>query len=698
MKKSELVVELGMEEIPASMIADAAEQFAGLLGRALEEHRLPAGERTLWYTPRRIILGLEDVPVRQGDLEETIMGPPRRVAYDAAGNPTRAALAFAEKNGVPLAKIGVVATPKGEYLSLVRRMRGEPAVRILQRLIPDAIGAIQFPKTMHWSPDRFRFARPVRWIVALFGGRVVKFRLADVVSSRITSGHRFLGRSRIAVHSLASLREELERSAVLVDPAERRERIESELAARAAEAGGRLLEDRALLETVVNLNEAPSVVRGDFEERFLSLPQEILITVMREHQKYFSVLDAEGRLLPCFLAVVNRFSDPGGEIRSGHERVLRARLADAAFFWETDRRQTLEERAPSLKNVLFQEKLGSYDEKTRRVLELLPRLAEALGRGECLADLRAAARIYKCDLVTEMVKEFTDLQGIVGGLYARAEGYPETVWRAVYEQYLPKSTASPSPSTVTGAILALADRLDTVTGCFSIGLVPSGSGDPFAVRRQGNGILKILFDHRLSLSLGQAIGWSLAAHGRGAGDTAAELGRFFEGRLRFLFEEMGFAYDCVNAVLAAGWDDPLDALDRLRALEEMRRETDFLSLASNFKRVANILAKAGDEAGEPDSPAEPEESLLAEGAERDLYRSLLGIRPEADEARRRHDYVRALRLFASMRAAVDAFFTDVMVMTEDRAIRRNRIALLASISRLFNSVADISRIVVEKGT
>ncbi len=283
-------------------------------------------------------------------------------------------------------------------------------------------------------------------------------------------------------------------------------------------------------------------------------------------------------------------------------------------------------------------------------------------------------------------------------MYARAEGYPETVWRAVYEQYLPKSTASPSPSTVTGAILALADRLDTVTGCFSIGLVPSGSGDPFAVRRQGNGILKILFDHRLSLSLGQAIGWSLAAHGRGAGDTAAELGRFFEGRLRFLFEEMGFAYDCVNAVLAAGWDDPLDALDRLRALEEMRRETDFLSLASNFKRVANILAKAGDEAGEPDSPAEPEESLLAEGAERDLYRSLLGIRPEADEARRRHDYVRALRLFASMRAAVDAFFTDVMVMTEDRAIRRNRIALLASISRLFNSVADISRIVVEKGT
>lgn len=274
MKKSELVVELGMEEIPASMIADAAEQFAGLLGRALEEHRLPAGERTLWYTPRRIILGLEDVPVRQGDLEETIMGPPRRVAYDAAGNPTRAALAFAEKNGVPLAKIGVVATPKGEYLSLVRRMRGEPAVRILQRLIPDAIGAIQFPKTMHWSPDRFRFARPVRWIVALFGGRVVKFRLADVVSSRITSGHRFLGRSRIAVHSLASLREELERSAVLVDPAERRERIESELAARAAEAGGRLLEDRALLETVVNLNEAPSVVRGDFEERFLSLPRK----------------------------------------------------------------------------------------------------------------------------------------------------------------------------------------------------------------------------------------------------------------------------------------------------------------------------------------------------------------------------------------------------------------------------------------
>ncbi|NLV31661.1 MAG: glycine--tRNA ligase subunit beta [Acidobacteria bacterium] len=699
MEKSELVVELGMEEIPASMIADAAEQLAGRLAAALLEHRLPAGKRTLWHTPRRIILGLEDIPVRQSDLEETIMGPPRRVAYDAAGKPTRAALGFAEKNGVSLARVGVVETPKGEYLSLVRRVRGEPAGRILARLIPEAIGSIQFPKTMHWSPDHFRFARPVRWIVALFGGRVVRFRLADVASSRYTSGHRFLGRRRIAVRSLESLGEALQRNAVLADPAQRRARIEAGLAECAARAGGRLLEDAALLETVVNLNEAPSVVLGNFEERFLALPQEILITVMREHQKYFSVLDGEGRLLPCFLAVVNLFSDPGGDIQAGHERVLRARLADAAFFWETDRRQALADRAPALRNVLFQEKLGSYDEKSRRVLELLPRLAEALGRREWLADLETAARMYKCDLITEMVKEFTDLQGVVGGLYARAEGYPETVWRAVYEQYYPKSTASPSPSTGHGAVLALADRLDTVTGCFAIGLVPSGSGDPFAVRRQGNGILKILFDHRLSLSLGRAIEWSLAAHGRVPADTAAELGRFFEGRLRFLFEEMGFAYDCVHAVLAAGFDDPLDALDRLRALEEIRQEADFLSLASNFKRVVNILAKAGEGTDPAAGPtgSEVEESLLTETAERALYRSFLGIRPEVDAARRRHDYVRTLRLMASMRGAVDTFFNDVMVMAEDPATRRNRIALLSAISRLFNSVADISRIVVEKG-
>jgi glycyl-tRNA synthetase beta chain len=691
MEKSELVVELGVEEIPASMIEEAAGQFAELLEAALREQRLSAGERTVWYTPRRIIVGIRDIPERQEDLIETVTGPPKSVALDAAGKPTRAASAFVRKNGATLAQTKIISTPKGEYLAIERKVKGGQTRRILRNLIPACIGRIAFPKTMHWSPDRFRFARPLRWIVALYGGRTVRFTLADVTSSKYTSGHRFLGKSRIAVSSLASLQQKLAENMVLADGAERMARIREDLEREARACGGRLLEDQDLLRTVVNLNEMPSVVRGAFEERFLALPQEILITVMRQHQKYFSVLDNEGRLLPVFLTVINLPSDSGNIIRSGHERVLRARLADAAFFWDTDRKTRLADRETALRNVLFQEKLGSYYDKTRRVLVLLPRIAQALDRAGLLAELETAAHLFKCDLLTEMVKEFTDLEGVVGGLYARAEGYPENVWRAVYEQYLPKSSRSPSPSTDAGAILALADRLDTVCGCFTVGLVPSGSGDPFGVRRQGNGILKIILDRRFSLSLDRMIEWGLAPYPSAPDRTAAEVKEFLEGRLRFLFEEMGFAYDCIDAVAAAGCDDPLDAMERLRSLEEMRKEPDFLSLASSFKRMANILSQAGAQAGAVD------ESMLEDPAEEALWQCHLRVRPEVEAARKSHDYSAALRSLASMRSVVDAFFNRVMVMAEDRAIRANRLSLLQSVSGLFRSIADISRIVVEKG-
>ncbi len=691
MEKSELVVELGVEEIPSSMLEDASRQFADILVESLKGQRLSTGQVTLWYTPRRIIVGIQDVPVRQEELLETITGPPKSVAYDSAGAPTRAALAFAQKNNIPLSRAKIVQTPKGEYLSIVRKVRGEKTHKLLEHLIPASIGKIQFPKTMHWSPDHFRFARPLRWIVALFSGRTVRFTIADITSSNYTSGHRFLGKSRIPVDSLTSLRDRLRENSVIVDPEERLARIKSGLEKEAAACGGRLLEDPNLLKTVVNLNEAPSIVRGSFEERFLSLPKEILITVMREHQKYFCVLDDAGRLLPVFLAVVNIQSDRDHIIRAGHERVLRARLADAAFFWNTDRKTKLGEREEALKHVLFQEKLGSYHDKTQRVVSLIPQVANALGRNALVTDLVPAGHLCKCDLITEMVKEFTDLQGIVGGLYARAEGYPEPVWRAIYEQYEPKSTSAPSPASVTGAILALVDRLDTVCGCFSVGLIPSGSGDPFAVRRQGNGILKIIFDHRLSISLKDVIEWSLTAYGRNMESVFDGLKEFFEGRLRFLFEEMGFAYDCVNATLAAGFDDPLDALERLRALQELRQEPDFLSLASNFKRVVNILSQAGDGSGALD------ESRLQDPAELALWRSYLEVRPEVEAARKNHDYGAALRSLASMRRVVDDFFKEVMVMAEDPAIRNNRISLLHTVSQLFRSIADISRIVIERG-
>jgi glycyl-tRNA synthetase beta chain len=687
MGKMELVVELGVEEIPASMLPDATRQFAALLTESLKSQRLAAGKIVEWYTPRRIIVGIEDVPARQEDLRETVTGPPKSVAYDASGAPAKAALAFAQKNGVTPDEIEIVATPKGEYLSIARTLRGEETRTILQSLIPAAIAKIQFPRTMHWSGDNFRFIRPLRWITALLGGDPIEFKLAGVASSKFTSGHRFLGEQKIAVTSLSDLKERLRENSVLADPAERLAVIREGLLREAAAAGGKLLEDPDLLETVVNLNEAPSVVRGSFEERFLALPKEILVTVMREHQKYFSVTDDSGELLPVFLAVVNLHSDPERLIQIGHERVLRARLSDAAFFRETDEKTRLADREEAMGNVLFQKKLGSYKDKSVRVLSLIPEIAGYLKAEDLLPDLTTAARLFKCDLVTEMVKEFTDLQGVVGGLYAKAEGYPEAVWKAIYEQYYPRSTTSPSPESRTGAVLALADRLDTVCGCFSVGLIPSGSGDPFAIRRQGNGILKIIFDHRLSLSLGALIAHSLEFHGKAPGNTAGELLQFFEGRLRFLFEEMGFTYDCVNAAIAAGFDNPLDLLERLRAIQAMRQEEDFLSLASNFKRVVNILEQAGKRDAVVDT------ALFTDPAENALYQSYLNVRPEVEAAERNHDYGTAFRALASMRGVVDEFFDRVMVMAEDAAIRANRVALLESVSRLFSGLADISKVV-----
>ncbi len=690
MKKSELVIELGVEEIPASIVENAARQFSEMLDEFLKQQHLPPGECTRWYTPRRIIVGFQNLPVRQEDMTETITGPPKGVGYDPAGLPTKAAVAFARKNKVPLAQIKTIATPKGEYLSVTRRLRGSKTHKILESVIPSAIEKIQFPKTMVWNADQFRFVRPLRWVVALFDGRIVRFKISDVSSSRYSSGHRFLGKGRIAVDSLASLKDRLRQNSVIADPEERFTSILKGLKAAAGELGGRLLEDPDLLRTVVNLNEAPSVVSGRFEQRFLSLPKEVLITVMREHQKYFSVLNDREQLLPAFLAVVNVPTDPDHIIRGGHERVLRARLADAAFFWDTDRKTKLADREAALHQVLFQEKLGSYYDKSRRVLSLLPKMVGAIGRRDLLEDLETAGRIFKCDLMTEMVKEFTDLQGIMGGLYARAEGYGAPVWRAIYEQYYPKGANGSSPSSETGALLALVDRLDTICGCFSVGLIPSSSGDPFALRRHGNGILKIIFDHRLSFSLAQAVAWSLEAYDRSSTDLSAALKEFFELRLRFLFEEMGFSHDSILAILAAGADNPLDALERLRALEKLRQEPEFLSLASNFKRVVNIVSKADSAEGVLDA------GLFEKPAETELWQSYLRIRPQVDAAKKNHDYGGALRSLASMRNVVDAFFNEVMVMAEEEKLRNNRICLLRHLTELFGSIADMSKIVIEK--
>lgn len=696
MRSSDLLVEIGTEEIPAWMLEDAIRQFAGLVTESLRSNRLEFGESTTWYTPRRLILWLRAIPQKQPDLVETVIGPPKRVGYDASGAPTKAALAFAEKNGVPVTALRLSETSRGEYLTAVRTVGGEATHKLLERFIPESIGRIQFPKTMYWTSDKFRFARPVRWILALFGNRILRFALADVRSDRFTAGHRYLGKARIKVSSPGSLKALLRKNGVFIDPDERRLRIQKGLASLARKVQANLVEDPSLLDTVVNLNEYPSVIRGSFDPEFLRLPEEILVTVMREHQKYFSLRDARGNLLPHFLAAINLDRDRNREITKGHERVLRARLADAAFFWETDRKVPLENRVAALKQVLFQEKLGTYHDKVARISKLIRNLAAAANATTLEEDLRKAARLMKCDLVTEMVKEFPDLQGIVGGLYARAEGHPENVWRAIYDHYLPKSTNSSSPGTIAGAILALADKLDTVCGCFSAGLIPKGSSDPFGVRRLGNGILKIILDHSLRVRLGTLIQWGSGQFPSDSEKIREELQKFLEGRLRFLFQEMGFAYDCINATLATGFtgfDDVVDTLARVRALQSMRSDPDFLAVATNFKRIKNILAQAG-----ATSYGSPESSLMSESAEKDLLGKYEETKPRVDQACNAQDYATALRAMASMRPAVDRFFDKVLVMEPDPGIRSNRLNLLYAFDALFRRVADISEMVIERSS
>jgi glycyl-tRNA synthetase beta chain len=690
MERAELLLEIGTEEIPDSLLEATATELAMSLQEGLQSLRLESEPSAVWYTPRRLIVALRNIPIRQEDRIETVTGPPKRVAFDSEGAPTKAATAFAKKQGVDLSQLKISQTPKGEYISAVRQIRGELTSTLLQALLPKAIGNLQFPKTMFWTEDKFRFIRPLRWIVALFQGKVVKFTLADVTASHYTRGHRFTGREGLTVSSLQSLRDVLRENDVLPDPAERKQLVAAGLEREAAAAGGTVLSDADLLESVVNLNECPSVICGRFDEGFLALPQEILITCMREHQKYFSVVDGQNNLLPCFLAVINLPGDDSGRIRSGHERVLRARLADAQFFWKTDLQTELLRREEALRAVLFQEELGSYYDKTQRMLRLVPLTAEMVGSTDVLPDLQLACRLMKCDLVTEMVKEFTDLQGVVGGLYARAEGYADPIWRAVYEHYQPKTGTSPSPESRLGALLSLVDRIDTICSCFSVGLIPSGSKDPFGLRRQGNGFLKILLDHRMSVSLKNLISAGLAAHTKAAPNISSDVMQFLQGRLRHLCDEMSFSYDSVNAALAAGYDDPLDAVERIRALEDVRKEEDFLALSTSFKRIMNILEKSQAQASKPDP------TLMTDGSERALWEAYVRNQPQVEALRANHSYGPALRILASMRGVVDDFFDDVLVMDKNPEVRTNRLALLQQIAGLFLKIADISQIVVER--
>lgn len=700
-KTVELLFEIGSEEIPAGMLPKAEEELRVGIEKLLAAENLQPGVTVATFGgPRRLTAWVRGLPVRQADIVSEVTGPPKSVAYDSVGAPTRAAVSFAEKQGIALHEIYFVQTPKGEYLAARQIKPGRPIESILSEILPCAIHDLSWPKSMTWTGrDGARFIRPVRWLLAIVNGKPLKFSFGGVASGNTTRGHRFLGQPSIRVKDFADYERKLPSNGVIVRPALRREKIEKELAALSKKGGYRIHEDAQLLNLVSYLNEFPTVIEGAFDPAFLGLPDEILVTVMRGHQKYFAVEKRNGELAPSFLAVINLDQDPHGLIRAGHERVLKARFADAQFFWRSDQKCRLADYLPKLERVTYESRLGSYRDKVERIRALSRWLTEQwfnLGLIQAhVAEADRAAELAKCDLATEMVREFTELQGIVGGLYARAQGEPEEVADAVYDHYRPAGMDDSIPRNLIGCAVALADKLDSLTGCFAVGIVPTGSSDPFALRRASLGVVKIILERELPVSLSLAVAAAsrgLLTHPPKKGVTPAQESHILEfllDRARFLFREKdGFGYDEVNAVFRAGAEDLLDARRRLEALRAIRKSKNFEPLAVSFKRIRKIIEKANRKG--QSQPVNPE--LFENDAERALYTAMRAASPKVQSEKRAGHYRGALEVIAGLRPDVDRFFEGVMVMAENESVRNNRLALLAELLREFTTVADFSEI------
>jgi glycyl-tRNA synthetase beta chain len=708
----DFLLEIGCEEIPARMVVTASAELekrvADLLNR---EHLWENGKISHEDTPRRLAVMAAGVLNSQPDVTEQVNGPSVSVAFKD-GQPTPAAQAFAKKAGVEVSRLERVTTAKGEYLSAQITKKGRSASEILAELLPKEINSIYWPKSMYWRKPGERFVRPVRWLIAMLDGQVVPLEFDGIRAGKSSRGHRILGQNSVEVGN-ASAYVDVLRKAKVLGRAEREQQIRKALdAATRTVPGARWREDKVLLDTVVNLTEYPSVTLGNFDREFLELPDEVLVTVMRDHQKYFAVEDAHGKLLSHFLAVLNTDGGPEGIIRHGHERVLRARFNDARFFWQTDQKHPLRERLEMLKHVTFQKDLGSYYDKTLRVQRLASWLCEVVKQGGVAVRpgvVHKAAALAKTDLTTELVKEFTELQGIVGGLYARVQEIEHDmrdevrnlISLAVYDHYKPESMEDTVPRTVEGAVLSIADKADSIAGMFALGLVPSGSKDPFALRRQANGIVKTIAEKKLPLQLSNLMDDARAGYQGSEAekkfrntDYETTVRAFVRERLEFyLRDALRFKYDVVNAVLAAGAEDVVDAAARAEAVTQVRPSADFESISVAFKRTKNILRQAR-EAGKRLASA-VDQAAFQEGAEKELAALIPETVARVEAWRSRHDYQRALIEISKLRPVVDQFFDKVMVMVEDERIRANRLALLETLVKEFSTIADFSEIVTE---
>ncbi|HVG09254.1 MAG TPA: glycine--tRNA ligase subunit beta [Thermoanaerobaculia bacterium] len=692
MPNGEYLLEVRSEEIPARMLEPGVRELATRVFEELMARGLGPREVETGYSPRRLVLILNGLPDREPDREEQVMGPPVSAAFAPDGSPKPALAGFAKKVGLEPDQISRVKTDKGEYLAAVKKTEGRPVKEVLAEIVPRILAGISWAKMMRWGSGEGPWVRPVHGIVSLLDGEVVPFDLFGIPAGNQTVGHPTLTPEPFRVRGVEEYRKELAARSLEVRPAERHRILLETMRSRAEALGGRLVEDGPLLDKLASLCEVPGVMEGGFHEDFLELPAEVLATSLRDHQSALTVEAPNGghQLLPYFLTVMDRPDDPIGRTRSGNEWVVAARLADARFFYGEDRKAGLAHRAEQLERLTFQERLGSYADKTSRLVALSTTICDMLGcEGPAAA---AAARLLKVDLATEMVKEFTSLQGIMGGIYAREEGQPEEVWQAVYDQYMPASTEDRIPRGRIGQVVGLADRMDTLVGIFGLGLIPTGSKDPFGLRRAAQGVVRIALEGGLPLDLEEIAARAVVLYGdrltRSAEQILEDLRPFLHDRVRYVLGLAGYAYDEIEAALSVGGGNLPDLKARVDALHRVRGDANFLTVVLAAKRIVNILKDAPEE--------QLDEQFLTQPAERDLYAAFQGLRSEVEEAAAAGDYERCLRRIADLAPVLDRFFVDVLVMDPDPRVKANRIALLQAIHRTVSRTARLTEVVVDK--
>jgi glycyl-tRNA synthetase beta chain len=684
--QQEFLLEIGVEEIPAGYIRPALKSLQEGLVQKLADFRLGHGEIRVAATPRRLAVCIKELDAGQADHKEEFIGPSKQAAFDNDGNPTRAAHGFAASKGASVEDLQVVSTPKGEYVMLVQEVKGEPTEKLLAGILPDIILSTSFAKSMRWGNGRHTFARPIHWLVAIFGGKVVPFSVGDIKSGSTSKGHRFMNPQSFEVSNFDDYLAKLHDHTVIGDLEERKEAVLQEVQRVAAAAGGTVLADDELLETVTNLVEYPHGICGTFDRRFLDLPDDVLITSMREHQKYFCIADDKGRLQANFVAVNNTGVADEKLAAEGHQRVLRARLEDGYFFFREDQKRSLADRVDDLTGIIFQSGLGTMKEKTDRLVQLVEFLARKIAPRSC-EQAKRAALLCKADLLTDMVNEFPSLQGVMGREYALLDGEEKEVAVAILEHYQPVRAGGQLPEGVVGALVGMADRLDSICGCFGIGKIPTGTADPYGLRRLSLGLLHIIEKHSFVFSLQEVVKESLHLYGDrvtvAVDEAAVTVMDFIKGR--FVNDQVSrtIAQDAVEAVTSVSFDDILDCTARINALVTIRRQPSFDLLAAAFKRIMNIIKDNTD--------TSVDEALFSEEAEKELFTVFQSVMPDVRSHLDAKEYVAAMENILRMKEPVDTFFDKVMVMADDPAVRSNRLNLLTAIAMLFLKVGDFSR-------